>query len=309
MPGTFFAFRRRNAPWGSGLRREIDSGGMPIMCKAILALLAVSLAVFATACATTGRTARPRTAPRQGILLENLTWVEAEKVLTPDTVVVIALGAQTKEHGPHLPLNNDWVMAEYLKEQVLASERVVVLPTVNYHYYPAFVEYPGSVTLRLQTACDTIVEIARSISRHGPRRFYVINTGVSTIRPLGVSAEILEREGILLTFTEWHDHLKPVIVRLSEEEGGSHADEIETSIMLYIAPHLVDMTKAVKDYNPDRPGPLTRDPKGEGTYSPTGIWGDPTLATRQKGRAFTEALVEGILKDIRALRIAPLPGK
>ncbi|HEY9868580.1 MAG TPA: creatininase family protein [Candidatus Obscuribacterales bacterium] len=278
------------------------STGQAVFLACVILLLGLAL----SGCA---HRPNPGVAPTPGVAVENLTWMEAEKILTPETVVVIPLGAQSKEHGPHLPLNNDWIMAEYLKSRVIAAEKVVVFPTVNYHYYPAFVEYPGSVTLHPQTACDTVVEIARSISRHGPKRFYVINTGVSTIRPLRVSAQILEREGILLTFTEWHDHLKPVIDRLSEEEGGSHADEIETSIMLYIAPHLVDMSEAVKDYNPDRPGPLTRDPKGKGTYSPTGIWGDPTLATREKGRAFTEALVEGILKDIRALRSAPLPAK
>src|SRR5262249_53097077 len=158
-----------------------------------------------------------------------------------------------------------------------------------------------------QTACDMTVEIIRSIAAHGPRRFYVINTGVSTIRPLAVSAEILAREGILMDFTVWRKHLAPVIDAISKEAGGSHAEQIETSLMLYIAPELVDMTKAVRDYNPDRPGPLTRNPDGEGTYSPTGIWGDPTLATKEKGRQFTEALVAGIKQDIRDLRAQPLP--
>ena len=54
-------------------------------------------------------------------------------------------------------------------------------------------------------------------------------------------------------------------------------------------------------------GGLTRDPKGKGTYSPTGIWGDATLATREKGRRVVEAMVEGMLKEIAALRAAALP--
>jgi creatinine amidohydrolase len=276
-----------------------------LILPAVFVVLILAVLFAATGCASLSK--RPRQPRLRGTEVEYLTWVEAEKVLTNDTVVVIALGARTKEHGPHLPLNNDYVMAEYFKRRVLETEDVVVYPTIENHYCPAFVEYPGSVTLNPQTACDMVVEIVRSIARHGPRRFYVINTGVSTIRPLHVSAEILAREGILLDFTQWREHLAPVIDRISEEEGGSHADEIETSLMLYIAPHLVDMSKAVKDYNPDRPGPLTRNPGGEGTYSPTGIWGDPTLATTDKGRQFAEALVAGIKKDIDDLRKAPLP--
>ena len=86
------------------------------------------------------------------------------------------------------------------------------------------------------------------------------------------------------------------------EAPGEHADEVETSMMLYIAPSTVDMNKAVKDLNPDVPGPLTRNPHGKGLYSPTGTWGDPTLATLDKGKIFTEALVAGILNEIEETR-------
>ena len=122
---------------------------------------------------------RAQTPQRKGILLENLTWVEAEKVLTRDTVVVIPIGAASKEHGPHLKLKNDWILAEYLKNRVLKASDVVIAPTVPYHFYPAFVEYPGSTTLRLETARDLMIDICRSLAHYGPRRFYALNTGVS----------------------------------------------------------------------------------------------------------------------------------
>jgi creatinine amidohydrolase len=79
---------------------------------------------------TTGQT------KSKGILLEELTWVEAEKLLTKDTVVVIPLGAAAKEHGPHLKLKNDLLIAEYLKKRVLEQSNVVIAPTINYHFYP-----------------------------------------------------------------------------------------------------------------------------------------------------------------------------
>src|SRR5579871_3407713 len=141
-------------------------------------------------------------AQNKGILLEDLTWQEAEKVLKPETIVVIPIGAESKEHGPHLKLKNDWLMAEYLKQEVLKRAAVVVAPTVNYHYYPAFVEYPGSTTLRLETARDLMVDICRSLARYGPRRFYALNTGVSTIRALRLSSDVLAAEGIRFRFTD-----------------------------------------------------------------------------------------------------------
>lgn len=252
--------------------------------------------------AALGGGARP-----EGVLLEDVSWVEAEKILTPETVVVLPLGAESKEHGPHLKLKNDYVMAEYLKRRVLKQSRVVVAPTVNYSYYPAFVEYPGSTSLSLETARDLVVEVCRGLARFGPRRFYVLNTGVSTLRALEPAAEALASDGILLRYTDVLRCMEPIEKEVCRQEGGTHADEGETSMMLYMSPADVDMKRAVKDYHPGKGG-LTRDEKKEGmTYSPSGIYGDPTLATREKGRRLTEALVAAILAEIEELRAATPP--
>jgi creatinine amidohydrolase len=239
--------------------------------------------------------------PPLGHLLQDLTWIEAQAALSPRTVVVIPLGASAKEHGPHLKLNNDWTLAQYLATRVLTASDVVVAPTVGYHYYPAFVEYPGSVTLRLETARDLVVDICTSLSAFGPRRFYVLNTGVSTVRPLAAAADALAEQGLLLRYTDLRSLAVEAVRRCSEQQGGTHADEIETSIMLYIAPERVEMNKAVCDFYPGT-GPLTRDPRGPGTYSASGVFGNATLARWDKGRDVTEAMVAAILADIERLR-------
>jgi creatinine amidohydrolase len=238
----------------------------------------------------------------KGILLEDLTWLEAEEVLRPNTIVVIPIGAAAKEHGPHLKLKNDWLLAEYFKHEIMKSADVVIMPTVNYHYYPAFVEYPGSTTLRLETARDLMVDICRSLARYGPRKFYGLNTGLSTVRPLELTAKILAGEGIQFRYTDVLKLTAPVEARPRQDEGGTHAGEIETSMMLFIAPSAVDMTKAVKDYHPSPTRRLTRNPNEEGTYSVSGIYGDATLATCQKGEIVVRTIVEGILKEIQELQ-------
>src|SRR5208282_5414144 len=148
------------------------------------------------------RMAQNATCKDKGILLEDLTWPQAEQVLRSDTVVVVPIGAESKEHGPHLKLKNDFLMAEYLKRELMKRSEVVVAPTVNYHYYPAFGEYPGSTTLRIETARDVMVDICRSLARYGPRRFYALNTGVSTIRALRLSADVLAQDGVLFRYTD-----------------------------------------------------------------------------------------------------------
>ena len=243
-----------------------------------------------------------------GILLENLTWVEAEKILRPETVVVIPIGAESKEHGPHLPLRTDFYEAEYLTRRILAQSNVVVAPTVNYNFYPAFGEYPGSTTLRLETSRDVLIDICRSLARYGPHRFYALNTGVSTLNALRPAAAELAKEGILLRYTDLNIATQPVEDDVKREEGGTHAEEIETSMMLFIAPQVVDMKKAVKDFHPG-PGGLTRDPKGRGAYSASGIYGDATLATREKGEAIVNRMVINIAADIEKLRAERIPAK
>ena len=96
--------------------------------------------------------------------LENLTWIQAEKALKEYEVVLIALGARTKEHGPHLPLKNDYVMAEYLKNRIAQEVPVAVLPTLQYGYYPSFLEYPGSISLKAETFKNVIGDICRSMN-------------------------------------------------------------------------------------------------------------------------------------------------
>jgi creatinine amidohydrolase len=216
-------------------------------------------------------------------------------------VVVIPIGAEAKEHGPHLKLKTDYLEAEYYKRQILERADVVVAPTVNYSFYPAFVEYPGSTTLRLETARDMLVDICRGLARYGPKRFYALNTGVSTLRVLMPAAEMLAADGIVLRYTNILEVNAEAEKRVKQEAGGTHTDEIETSLMLYMDPASVDMRKAVKDYHPSEGG-LTRGPHKPGAYSASGIYGDATLATREKGEAVARATVEGMLREIEALR-------
>jgi creatinine amidohydrolase len=79
-------------------------------------------------------------------------------------------------------------------------------------------------------------------------------------------------------------------------------------MMLVIAPETVDMKKAVKEYHGPNTGPLTRRPDAGGTYSPSGIFGDATLATREKGQIMCDALVDALVRDVESVRVAPLPG-
>ena len=238
-----------------------------------------------------------------GQYLDQLTWEQAQEALSDHSVVIIPIGARSKEHGHHLPLNTDWILAEYLTGRVLEQCRALALPTLQYGYYPAFVEYPGSIHIQRQTFEQTVCDICRSLARHGDVKFYLLNTGISTNWALEPARLVLQQENIVMEFTDLTDWLEEVAKPIQQQPRGTHADQIETSMMLYIRPDVVKMDRARPDTNEQKAagGGLTRNPDADrGVYSPTGAWGDPTLATVETGRIVVEALVQRIVSFVES---------
>ena len=124
-------------------------------------------------------------------------------------------------------------MAEYLAKRVAAEAPVAVMPTLQYGYYPSFLEYPGSVSLGFETFKEVVKDVCVSLAGYSVRKFYVLNTGVSTARALGPVSEALKERGIEMRFTDIIASGAGAEEGVSEQEGGTHADEMETSMMIY----------------------------------------------------------------------------
>jgi creatinine amidohydrolase len=237
----------------------------------------------------------------QGRYLESLTWIEAEGALREGPTLLLPVGARTKEHGPHLPLDTDFRLAEYLARRVAERCAVLVVPTLAYGFYPAFTEYPGSASIGFEAFRDTVVDVCRSFAAHGARRCYVLNTGISTRRPLDAARERLAELGVRMRYTDFERACEDGRARVETQSRGTHADEVETSMLLYIAPEVVRLERAQPELAEDRGGArgLTRDAQAsEGVYSPSGSWGDPTRATRAKGEVVVESMVDYLIADV-----------
>jgi len=172
---------------------------------------------------------------------------------------------------------------------------VVIAPLINASYYPAFTDYTGSISLRLETARNLILDTCNSLSRHGLSRFYVLNTSLSTLRPLAEVARALDA-AIRFGYMDLDAALQFLPVDLLQQQYGSHADEHETSLMLHIAPRVIDMDRAVDEGE----GRLTRN-SGQSTWSATGVYGQATLASEEKGRVIAEVLLTRCLEEIENL--------
>jgi creatinine amidohydrolase len=253
--------------------------------------------------------AQKRNPKNKAIFLEDISWTTAKLLLTPDAVVVIPLGAGAKEHGPHLPLSTDFIQADGCRDMLALERKVFIAPTLNYGYYPAFIKYAGSTTLNHSTAIDVVLQVIRSLSNYGPKRFYIINIGVSTTPTLEAAAKILADEGILLYFSRYdRPDFKKTEDQFRTQPYGGHADEMETSNVLSLRADLVDMKKAVDDSSAkNKPGILTPVPLEGGVTNTSGINGYATLGTKEKGRLSMSAYTKVVIKDIDSITTCALP--
>ena len=258
---------------------------------------------------------QPALGQRPGAWLGELTWPEAEARLKAAAVVIVPFGAGAKEHGPHLPMNADQAVAEYLCRQAIDSLPVVVAPLILHGWFPAFREFPGTEIADPDVFRAYVDAVATSLIRQGARRIAFLNTGIRTATGLPISIvarEIQARTRTPTLVVSWDDLETPEYEALQQQRTGGHADEIETSIHLVLQPALVHLERATRDEGraPSRapgyrPGSYSRDPR-DPDYSTTGITGDPTLATADKGRRALAILTRQWLAALRAFGEGPL---
>lgn len=243
-----------------------------------------------------------------GRFIEDLAWPDVADAFKAGMPIILPIGAASKEHGHHLPMKTDWLLARALAEGIAARLPVLIAPTVPFGHYPVFRAYPGSQHLSADTFVRLLTELLEGFIGQGARRIAVVNTGVSTEGPVGLATRgILERHGVKIGVADIR-RLGRRADHLLQQKFGSHADERETSVMLAIAPALVRMDLARTDYGKESPAgvfatPVTMqsiDP-GAADYSETGAFGDPTLASTDKGQAILDAMIEDLVEGLIAL--------
>jgi creatinine amidohydrolase len=250
-----------------------------------------------------------------GRFIEELTWPEVADAFRADRPVIVPVGAIAKEHGHHLPMKTDWLLARALAEGIAAWLPVLIAPIVPFGYYPVFQNYPGSQHLSADTFVRLLTELLERLLDQGARRLAILNTGVSTEGPIGLATRgILERRGVRVGVADLR-RLGRAADHLLEQEIGGHADERETSILLAIAPELVRMELAKCDYGKEAapavfvtPTTMQSIDTQAADYSETGAFGDPTLASADKGRAFLDAMIRELVDGLLVL-FPDLPGR
>src|SRR6201991_4366530 len=216
-----------------------------------------------------------------GVWLEDLTWREAQQRFDADAVVVVPIGAAAKAHGGHLPLKTDALTARALGQRLIERLPGVAAPVAGFGYYPAFTSFAGSQHLTADTFKAMMRELIASLAAHGVRRIALINTGVSTEKPLD---EVAAETGALVLHMRLTGQAADPLI---EHKDGGHADERETSVVLAIDPRSVRMDKLA--------------PAAD--FKLSAATGDPTRASAFKG----ERLLAARIDDMVAALVARWP--
>lgn len=250
-----------------------------------------------------------------GVELGDLSWPAAKTRLATTPIVIVPFGAGAKEHGPHLPMNADAVVMRYLLARAIEARDVVVAPPILHGWFPAFRGFPGTEISDASVFTDYVQEVGMSLVRSGAQRLVFLNTGIdkATGLPISIAArEIRVQAGVPTLVVSWGDLETEASAALQEQREGGHSDEIETSINLFLQPEKVNMALAVedygerleKDYGGYQPGAFSTNPS-DPNYSQTGIYGDATLASAEKGERALEIMTEEWLRVLDGFAEAP----
>lgn len=213
--------------------------------------------------------------------------------------VLLPVGA-VEAHGNHLPIDTDIIIATSLVEEVSSRTGIIALPPLSYGYLKGLRDFPGSISVRPDTFRALLADIAFSLAEKGVSKLGVVNCHIPN-SPLidEISHMMKDKIAVLnLTFPGLEHVLKNICTSRQWHPGIFHAEEIETSLMLWLRPNLVDMSKARPSY-PQKPPDFDVRYVSWKDFTDNGVVGDPTQATKEKGEKIFNYFVDQIVALIR----------
>lgn len=170
--------------------------------------------------------------------LAHLSWHKAEPILkNPDTLVVIPVGS-TEQHGPVGPLGTDWLIPEWIADEMEKRCDILVTPVVPFGVATHHTSFPGTIDMGLDTMTGIFRGIFESLTRHGARRFLVVNGhGGNDPAIERAGLETARRTGALISLLNWWS----IAPQLNPEWTTGHGDAQEVSAISFIHPELVDL--------------------------------------------------------------------
>ena len=186
---------------------------------------------------------------KEDILYAHLSWPEIRD-LDKENLVVVQPFAAIEDHGPHLPVETDCLL---IKALCLAAVRkvkknVLLMPLIPYGYVEHHMDFPGPISIDGHHLIGYLAGALKSLSRHGFRRLLVANGHGSNRAFMDVAARmVMDATDAIVGCVTPYSLAKKEIKDICESQFISHAEELETSLVLYLDETLVDPSKSVKE--------------------------------------------------------------
>ncbi|MGB5814758.1 MAG: creatininase family protein [Thermoanaerobaculia bacterium] len=240
-----------------------------------------------------------------------LSWPEAKNALSRVDIALLPVGA-IEQHGPHLPLDTDAFDADYLAREVAKacqSPKPLVLPLIPYGVSYHHDDFPGTLSVGNEALAKFAYDVGMSAARNGITKLIFINGHGGNSATLHFAAQMINRDARIFTCVDSGETSDPDIYALAETNNDVHAGEIETSTALAVRPGLVKMEKASRSVPKFSSRYLDFTSKySVGWYartahiSKTGVFGDPTKATREKGEAMWQSSISHLVALVEHLK-------
>ncbi|MEM8582205.1 MAG: creatininase family protein [Pseudomonadota bacterium] len=239
--------------------------------------------------------------------------------LDPDRAIAILPTAAIEQHGPHLPVGTDTMIAEGMLAQFRADcpedLTPLILPVQTIGKSNEHLHARGTLTLTAETALRAWVEIGLSVARAGLRKIVIVNSHGGNLDLISILArELRVKAGMLAVKCQWTGFGHPEGMFPGEElRFGIHGGDVETSLMLAFHPDTVDMGAAQDFRSSAETGSIS--PIGPISYgwiasdlNPAGTVGNAASASADKGIAVCAHQVSGFIDLMRKVRDMPVPG-
>jgi creatinine amidohydrolase len=249
--------------------------------------------------------------------LQEMRWQEVQQYREKREGLALIPVGSVEQHGLHLPLGTDSMVAISLARDAAQRTESVVTPPLWFGWSPHHLALPGTITIRPEILIEFLFDVLSSLATNGFDRFVIVNGHrIANIPWIQISAEKAQRElGVRVVIFDPAYMEKEIADEIGFGEVG-HADELETSHMLHIMPEFVRMDLA-EDYVPPEKKHYHVDPrvaKDTLCWVPStakelkqtagesgGVSGRPTLATAERGERLHEHLVGRLIEVIHEL--------
>jgi creatinine amidohydrolase len=254
---------------------------------------------------TRSNTRKTKARKKDHLWFDELSMKEAEKAAKKGKTIIFPVGS-VEEHGEHLPLSTDSIQPEFVALEVAKRTKSLVAPTLRYSVCHSTRGFPGTISITFEALHKMVKDILEEFIRNGFRRILVLSghAGQSHMAALRLAAQEViwenendssERKVRIMVCSDYDFAYELKGKHFSQKDG--HAGTIETSRIMAIRPNLVKGEG--KTSYPAMPRfEIVAHPE---KHFPSGVIGDPTAASRRKGRLINDYVIENTVKLVKEL--------